>query len=217
MKMTALITEWKATQARLRARMIVAPLRPIPRYVAGVDCAFSTDKKTIFAAAVVYDREAKKIIEVRHAVLPSQYPYVPGFLSFREGEAVTAAIHSLRHEFGAVMFDGQGFAHPRRCGIASHLGIDLDVPAVGVAKSRLIGEFGELAPEAGAQTALLDGAEQIGVVLRTKANTRPVLVSIGHRIDLDSAIELTLACCTRYRIPEPTRQADIEVAKLKKS
>jgi len=113
------------------------------------------------------------------------------------------------------MFDGQGIAHPRRCGIATHFGVELDVPSVGVAKSRLIGEFGKLAPKAGAQTPLLDGAEQIGAVLRTKAETRPVFVSVGHRVDLDSAIKLTLACCTRYRIPEPTRQADIEVAKLK--
>jgi len=215
MKMTALIAEWKVTQARLRARMIVAPLASLPRFVAGVDCAFSADKKTIFAAAVIYDREAKQIVEIAHATQPLMYPYVPGFLSFREGAAVTAAIRSLRHEFGVVMFDGQGSAHPRRCGIAAHLGIELDVPAVGVAKSRLIGEFGELAPGAGAQTPLMDGPEQIGAVLRTKANTRPVFVSVGHRVDLDSAIKLTLACCTRYRIPEPTRQADIEVAKLK--
>jgi deoxyribonuclease V len=217
MKMTALITEWKATQARLRARMIVAPVDPLPRFVAGVDCAFSKDKRTIFAAAVIYDRETKQIIETAHAAQPLKFPYVPGFLSFREGAAVTAAIRSLRHEFGVAIFDGQGFAHPRRCGIAAHLGVELDVPAVGVAKSRLIGEFGELAPEAGAQTALLDGAEQIGVVLRTKADTRPVFVSVGHRVDLDSAIKLALACCTRHRIPEPTRQADIEVAKLKKT
>jgi len=212
----ALVNEWKATQTRLRKRMIVAPLEPLPRFVAGADCAFSADKQTIFAAAVVYDREAGKIIEIAHAVRPAEFPYIPTFLSFREGPAIKQAIGALKHEFGAILFDGQGFAHPRRCGIASHLAIELDVPGVGVAKSRLIGEFGKFSLNAGATTPLLDGEEQIGVVLRTQKGIRPVFVSIGHRVDLDSAVKLVLACCTRYRIPEPTRQADIEVAKLKR-
>jgi deoxyribonuclease V len=212
----ALVAKWKATQLRLRKEMIVAPLEPLPRFVAGADCAFSADKKKIFAAAVIYDREAKKIIEVAHAVLPVEFPYVPGFLSFREGPAVKQAIHALKHEFGVVLFDGQGFAHPRRCGIASHLAIELDRPGVGVGKSRLVGEFANPAMRAGSIAPLTDGAEQIGVVLRTQNGIRPVFVSIGHRVDLDSAVKLVLACCTRYRIPEPTRQADIEVAKLKR-
>ena len=178
-------------------------------------CAFSDDKKTIFAAAVVYDRETQHVIEVAHATLPAEFPYVPGFLSFREGPAVKQVIRALKHEFGAILFDGQGFAHPRRCGIASHLAIELDRPGIGVAKSRLIGTFGKLALKAGATAPLVDGDEQIGVVLRTQAGVRPVFVSVGHRVDLASAVKLVLACCTRYRIPEPTRQADIEVAKLK--
>jgi deoxyribonuclease V len=213
---SALVAEWKATQVRLREKMIVAPLEPLPRFVAGADCAFSADKQTIFAAAVVYDRETKRSIEVAHAALSAEFPYIPGFLSFREGPAVKQAIGALKHEFGAILFDGQGFAHPRRCGIASHLAIELDRPGVGVGKSRLIGEFGKLALAAGATTPLLDEDEQIGAVLRTQNGIRPVFVSIGHRVDLDSAVKLVLACCTRYRIPEPTRQADIEVAKLKR-
>ncbi len=213
----ALVEEWKTTQARLRERMIVAPLEPMPRFVAGADCAFSADKKTIFAAAVVYDRETQLVIEIAHATRPAEFPYVPGFLSFREGPAVKQAIHSLKHEFGAILFDGQGFAHPRRCGIASHLAIELDRPGVGVGKSRLIGTFANPALKAGSITPLMDGDEQIGVVLRTQKGIRPLFVSIGHRVDLDSAVKLVLACCTRYRIPEPTRQADIEVAKLKRA
>jgi deoxyribonuclease V len=213
---TALVAGWKATQARLRARMMVAPLEPLPQLVAGADCAFSADKKTVFAAAVIYDRETQSIIEIAHATLPVEFPYIPGFLSFREGPAVKRAIRALKNEFGAILFDGQGFAHPRRCGIAAHLAIELDVPGVGVGKSRLIGEFGKLSPNAGAATPLLDSDEQIGVVLRTQKGVRPVFVSIGHRVDLDSAVKLVLACCTRCRIPEPTRQADIEVAKLKR-
>jgi len=214
---SALVAQWKTEQARLRERMMVAPLNPPPRFVAGADCAFSDDKQTIFAAAVVYDRETQRIIEVAHATRPVEFPYVPGFLSFREGPAVLRAVCALRHEFGVILFDGQGFAHPRRCGIASHLAIHLDQPGVGVAKSRLIGEFGKISASAGATTPLLDGDEQVGVVLRTQKGVRPVFVSVGHRVDLASAIKLVLACCTRYRIPEPTRQADIEVAKLKRA
>ena len=214
---STLVEEWKATQERLRERMILAPLKPLPRFVAGADCAFSDDKQAVFAAAVVYDREMQRVIEVAHATRPAEFPYVPGFLSFREGPAALQAVRALRHEFGAVLFDGQGFAHPRRCGIASHLAIQLDKPGVGVAKSRLIGTFGKLAPNAGARTPLMDGDEQIGVVLRTQKGIRPVFVNVGHRVDLASAIKLVLACCTRYRIPEPTRQADIEVAKLKRA
>jgi deoxyribonuclease V len=213
---SSLVEEWKVTQLRLREQMIVAPLEPLPRFVAGADCAFSNDKQTVFAAAVVYDHEAQRVIETAHAMRPAEFPYVPGFLSFREGPAVLQAIRSLKHEFGAILFDGHGFAHPRRCGIASHLAIELDKPGVGVAKSRLIGTFGKLALKAGATTPLTDDDEQIGIVLRTQNGIRPVFVSVGHRMDLISAIKLVLACCTRYRIPEPTRQADIEVAKLKR-
>jgi deoxyribonuclease V len=211
----ALVADWKETQSRLRGRMIVAPLEPLPRFVAGADCAFSADKKTIFASAVVYDRETQLVVEIAHATRPAEFPYVPGFLSFREGPAVKRAIGALKHDFGAILFDGQGFAHPRRCGIASHLAIELDRPGVGVGKSRLIGEFSSPALPAGSTMPLRDGEEQIGAVLRTRKGVRPIFVSVGHRVDLDSAIKLVLACCTRYRIPEPTRQADIEVAKLK--
>ena len=214
---SALVETWKAEQSHLRERMIFAPLNPLPRFVAGADCAFSCDKQTIFAAAVVYDCETQCVVEVAHATRPAEFPYMPGFLSFREGLAVTQAVRALRREFGAILFDGQGFAHPRRCGIASHLAIQLDKPGVGVAKSCLIGTFGKLAANAGATTPLKDGDEQIGVVLRTQKGIRPVFVSVGHRMDLTSAVKLVLACCTRYRIPEPTRQADIEVAKLKRA
>ncbi len=212
----ALVKKWKATQERLRQKMMVAPLEPLPRFVAGADCAFSADQQTIFAAAVVYDRETRRVIEVAHATRSAEFPYIPTFLSFREGPAITQAMRALKHEFGAILFDGQGYAHPRRCGIASHLAIELDQPGIGVGKSRLTGTFGKLALPAGATTPLMDDDEQIGVVLRTQRGIRPVFVSIGHRVDLASAVKLVLACCTRFRIPEPTRQADIEVAKLKR-
>jgi deoxyribonuclease V len=211
-----LIEQWKATQRNLHERLIVQPLGELPRFVAGADAAFSADKRTIFAAAVVYDRIEKRIIEVGHAVQEEDIPYVPGFLSFREGPAVLEAIRKLKHEFGVICFDGQGIAHPRRCGLATHLAVTLDRPGVGVAKSRLIGTYKEPGSKAGATSPLMDKGEQIGVVLRTQDGVRPLFISVGHRVDLASAKELVLACCTRYRLPEPTRQADIEVAKLKK-
>src|SRR5215213_1581281 len=213
---SSLIEQWKETQRRLRERMEIRPLDPLPRFVAGADAAFSSDKKSIFAVALVYDREEQRVIEVSHVTRSVEAPYIPGFLSFREGPAVSEAIGKLRHSFGVVCFDGQGYAHPRRCGFASHVSISLGVPGVGVAKSRLIGTYEEPPPEAGASSPLMDRDEQIGLVLRTKANTAPLFISIGNRVNLPSAAALVLACCTRYRVPEPTRQADIEVAKLKR-
>ena len=200
----------------MRRRLVVRPLEPLPRFVAGVDAAYAADKKTVLAAAVVYDRQERRIIEVVHATRGVEYPYIPTFLSFREGPAVLQAIRSLKHPFGAICFDGQGYAHPRRCGFASHMSIVLDVPGVGVAKSRLLGTFDEPPPEAGASSLLLDKGEQIGLVLRTRPRVRPLFVSIGHKVDLPSAAKLVMACCIKFRVPEPTRQADIEVAKLKR-
>jgi deoxyribonuclease V len=214
--LSGLIQKWKAEQTEMRQRLVVRPLDPLPRFVAGADAAYSADKKTVLAAAVVYDRQERRIVEVAHAVRPVEYPYIPTFLSFREGPAVIQAIRSLKHEFGVICFDGQGYAHPRRCGFASHMSIVLDVPGVGVAKSRLLGTYDEPAPEAGSSSPLMDKGEQIGLVLRTRDRVNPLFVSIGHRVDLPSAAALTMACCTRYRVPEPTRQADIEVAKLKR-
>ena len=212
-----LVESWKAKQHALRARMIVAPLEPLPRFVAGADAAFSEDKSTVFAAAVVYDREERRIVEVAHARRPAEVPYVPGFLAFREGPAVLDAIAKLKAKFGAICFDAHGYAHPRRCGSAAALSIELDVPGIGIAKSLFVGKFEEPAEAGGSTSPLIDEGETIGLVLRTRDRVRPVFVSIGHRVDLDSAAKLAMACVTRYRIPEPTRQADIEVARLKRA
>lgn len=213
---SARIAQWKTIQLELREKLVVQSLDPLPRYVAGADVAFSMDKKHVLAAAVVYDRQEQRIIEVVHATRPAEVPYIPTFLSFREGPTLLDAIAKLKHPYGVICFDGQGYAHPRRCGLASHIAITLDVPGVGVAKSRLIGAYTEPAEEAGSSSQLMDKGEQIGVVLRTRDRTRPLFISIGHKVDLDSAVNLVLACCTKYRLPEPTRQADIEVGKLKR-
>lgn len=212
-----LIVHWKRQQEEFRQRILVRPLTPLPRYIAGADAAFSADKKTVFAAAVVYDREEQRVIEIARASREVTVPYIPGFLSFREGPAVLDAIGRLKHAFGVICFDGQGYAHPRRCGIASHLAVTLDMPGVGVAKSRLTGTFADPPAPAGSHTPLMDGDEQIGIVLRTRDGVRPLFVSIGHKVDLATARELVLACVMRYRIPEPTRQADAEVGKVKRT
>jgi deoxyribonuclease V len=132
---------------------------------------------------------------------------VPGLLAFRELPAVLAALAGLKTAPDIILCDGQGIAHPRRFGSASHLGVLLDVPTIGVGKTRLVGRYDEPPDVKGAWTPLLDGAETIGAVLRTRAGVRPVYVSTGHRVSLETAIELTLACTTRYRLPETTRQA----------
>ena len=202
------VAPWKQIQEEVRHRCVIEPLQPLPRFVVGADCAFSKDKQFIKAAAVVYDRVDRQVIETRSTLLPVETPYVPGYLSFREAPAILKAIEAIRSPFQAILFDGQGLAHPRRCGLATHIGVLLDLPSVGCAKSRLLGTHEEPKPEPGSTAPLWDREEQIGVVLRTRAAVRPLFVSIGHRVDLPTAVELVLACCTRYRLPEPTRVAD---------
>ena len=205
---------WKRIQADIRARTIVAPLSPLPRLVAGVDCAFVDGGNTVQAAAVVYDRETKAIVEQHTLRVPCGAPYIPGYLSFREAPAIVEVVGKLRTSFGAVLFDGQGIAHPRRCGLAAHVGVLLDLPSVGVAKSRLIGSHADVPAAAGRFVPLMDKDEQIGVVLRTREGVAPLYISVGHRVDLPSATELVLACRTKYRLPEPTRMAD-KLSKVK--
>lgn len=205
---TGSVEPWKRIQQEVRSRVVIAPLGSLPRFVGGADCAFSRADKLVRAAAVVFDRETRQIVDQAHVVQAIDVPYVPGYLSFREIPAILAVLEQIRTPFNVLMVDGQGLAHPRRCGIASHLGVLLDLPTVGCAKSRLIGTHDEPASHAGAHVPLMDKDEPIGAVLRTRDNVSPLFVSIGHRVDLPSAIALTLACCTRYRLPEPTRVAD---------
>jgi len=181
--------------------------------VAGVDVGFRGE--IAVAGVVVLSYPDLKVVEQTRAEVPVTFPYIPGLLAFREGPAVLACLEKVRHEPDLLIFDGQGLAHPRRMGIATHMGVILDKPSIGCAKSRLVGTHYEPGPEAGSYTHLYDGEEIIGAVVRTKEKTNPLYISIGHRIDLDTAIEIVLKCCRGHRLPEPTRLAH-EVASGKK-
>ena len=181
------------------------------RTVAGLDVSYvgrEGETKQGRAAVVVLSFPDLKVIEQVTAVTEVIFPYVPGLLSFREGPALLAALERLETQPDVLLFDGQGYAHPRRFGLACHLGMYLDRPAIGCAKSRLIGTYAEPGPSQGDSAPLLDHGEVIGMVVRTKARVRPVFVSTGYRIDLQTAVAVVLCCTRGYRLPEPTRLAD---------
>ena len=179
-----------------------------PRRIAGVDVHFSRDGGMAFAAAVLLDALTLEIVESAQAGLPATFPYRSGFLSFREVPVAMAALAMLHETADLVLVDGQGRAHPRRIGFASHLGLAIGLPTIGVAKSRLIGRFVEPAPETGAVSPLEDKGEIVGAVVRSKTGCRPLFVSVGHRVDLETAVGWTLRTTRRHRLPEPTRLAD---------
>ncbi|MFP4132050.1 MAG: deoxyribonuclease V [Thiohalospira sp.] len=182
-------------------------LGPVTR-VAGVDVGFEEGGQTARAAAVVLAWPGLETLETAIAREPVRLPYIPGLLSFREVPVIAAALGRLSAPPDLIVCDGQGIAHPRRLGVASHLGLRLGIPTIGVAKSRLIGEHGPVPEERGGRAALTDGDEVIGAVVRTRTGVRPVYVSPGHRVGLETAVAWTLALAPRYRLPETTRRAD---------
>jgi len=201
-----------AIQKQLAAQIVRrAPAAPL-RYIAGIDCAFTRDGAHCIAGVVLWDAEEACAIEETLAKRPLQFPYVPGLLSFREAPAILAGLRKLRREPDALMCDGQGLAHPRRLGIACHVGLLANRPAIGCAKSRLVGSHDSPARRRGSRAELTDEGEIIGSVLRTQDGVNPVYVSIGHRMDLATAERIVLDCATKYRLPEPTRLADRLVA-----
>jgi len=183
--------------------------------IAGADISYSRGSDLFFAAVVLLSYPDMQPIEEVHAVERVSFPYIPGLLSFREGPVLLKAFEKLQQQPDLVMFDGQGIAHPRGLGLAAHLGLFLDIPAIGCAKSRLCGEHREPGPLPGDHEDLLYQGWVIGSVLRTKARVRPVFVSPGHRISLERSREVTLKCCRGYRLPEPIRQAHLSVNRLR--
>jgi deoxyribonuclease V len=226
--------EARAIQLRLRERVELEDRLPRLRRVAGADVAFDMARQRAIAGVIVYEvlpqnapegsknrragaRFELKEVERANAEARLTFPYVPGLLSFRELPALLAAFQKLRCAPDLIFCDAQGYAHPRRFGLACHLGVLLDCPTIGCAKSRLIGEFREPALAGGSRARLIDEGETIGAVVRTRTNVNPIYVSQGHRVSLLRAIELTLAVCDGFRIPRPTRDADQFVARCKKS
>lgn len=199
--------EARAIQERLRDRVQATDRLPALQHVAGVDVGFEANGRVTRAAVVVLRLPELAMVDQAMVRQPTVFPYVPGLLSFRELPAVLAAIERLNVMPDLYLCDGQGLAHPRRFGLACHLGVLLDAPAIGVAKSRLTGSHSEPPPEKGGWVPLLDDGEVIGAVLRTRSRVKPVYVSVGHRVSLATAVHLTLACTTRYRLPETTRLA----------
>ena len=188
------------------------------RCVAGADVALDLRRGRAIAGVIVYRFPEFEEVERAWALRPLRFPYVPGLLSFREAPALLAAFRRLRRAPDLIFCDGQGYAHPRRFGLACHLGVLLDCPTIGAAKSRLIGTHTEPGGERGSWSPLIDAenGETIGAVVRTRAAVRPIYVSQGHRISLAHAIEMTLAVCDGLRIPRPTREADHYVEALKR-
>ncbi|MEO7909510.1 MAG: deoxyribonuclease V [Roseiflexaceae bacterium] len=206
----------QALQEQLRSQVITADDIGNVRTVAGVDAGYEPDPDAgagsaqvlARAAIVVLEYPSLRPIDFTIARRPTTFPYVPGFLSFREAPAAVAAIEQLRVRPDLLLCDGQGIAHPRRFGIACHLGLLTGIPAIGCAKSLLVGRHAPVPDQRGAFVPLIHRGEQIGVVLRTRPGTKPLFISVGHRISLDTAVEYVMSCTTKYRLPETTRAAD---------
>jgi deoxyribonuclease V len=206
--------EWRVNPAQamqiqkeLAARVSRVGAIAGPRFIAGVDISVDRWAKTGTGAVVVLGYPGLGLVEARVVTDRVEFPYIPGLLSFRESPLIIKACEGLTVTPDLVFVDGQGYAHPRRMGIASHLGLLLNIPTIGCAKSRLIGSYQEPGNAAGSFTDLLDNGEVIGAALRTRDNVSPLFISIGHQISLPSAIDWVMACCRGYRIPEPTRLA----------
>ena len=196
-----------ALQKRIAKRVVRVDRLNRVRHVCGIDVGFEDDGRITRAAAAVLAFPELQLVDFSIARRPTTFPYIPGLLSFREAPAVLEAIGALGIAPDLLLVDGQGIAHPRRCGIASHLGVLAAIPSIGVAKTRLIGTHGRVPGRRGAWAPLLDDGERIGAVLRTRAGVKPLYVSGGHRVSLATAIRWVMACTTRYRLPETTRWA----------
>ncbi|MGA6993683.1 MAG: endonuclease V [Candidatus Deferrimicrobiaceae bacterium] len=212
------VTQARQVQERLRSLVRHVPLRPDRlRLVGAADVTFLGAKEMVAAAIVVFDMASKAILEERAAVCRVRFPYVPGYLAFREGPAIAAAWETLSHRPDVMLFDGHGIAHPRRVGIASHMGVLLSVPSVGCAKKRLAGEHDSPGLGKGDTAPLSLSGETVGAAVRTRAGVKPVFVSPGHLADLPSSVALVLALCSRYRIPDPARRAHQLTQEIRKA
>lgn len=207
------IAEARALQERLAPLVVRADRLRAPRLIAGLDISAPDATGQATAAAVVVAYPGLLPVEIVRVQARPPFPYVPGLLSFRELPLLIEVCRKIESEPDLVLVDGQGLAHPRRMGLACHLGLFLDRPTIGSAKSRLCGEHEEVGPARGDHALLMDGDETIGAALRTRQGVRPIYVSIGHMVDLPAALHWTLGCCRAYRVPEPLRLAHKEAGR----
>ena len=212
--MTPRIARAQALQARLRRRVLTRGGPRRVKLVAGADLAYLGDGSRAWAAVVLWSPADGAVVETVTVSGRPDFPYVPGYLSFREGPLLLRAFKRLQRTPDLVLFDGQGIAHPRGLGLAAHVGVLLDLPSVGCAKSRLVGEHGEPGPRRGDWVPLLLQGRRVGAVLRTRERVKPLWISPGHRVGVAQAVRLALACC-RTRVPEPIRLAEQAVNRLK--
>jgi len=203
------VAEAELIQAGLRERLVfpAGPIEP-PATVTGLDISYEVGSRRAVAAAVTVEVSTRRVLEMATAEGVVHFPYVPGLLAFREIPLLLEALDGLSRRPEVLVCDGYGIAHPRRFGLASHLGVVTGIPSFGVAKTPFRGTFAEPGPRRGDYQPLIDDGETLGRVLRTQNAVKPVFVSVGHRIDLDTATDLTLRLCTRFRLPETTRRAD---------
>lgn len=202
------VAEARAVQERMRTELTLSPPPGFaPRYVAGADVSMERFRHYGFAAVVVLDAETLEVVDAAGAEGALRFPYVPGYLSFRELPPLQAAWERLTVRPDLVVFDGHGYAHPRRFGLACHGGVAWDVPSIGCAKTPFVGEAGEPGPARGDTAPVVHQGETVGAVVRTRAGTKPLYVSAGHRMDLETAVRMVLRLAPRYRQPETTRRA----------
>lgn len=207
------VAKAKEIQQQLAKQVVISSFQGDINYIAGIDVAFPNSGKTTRAAVVLLEYPSLRLVEQVVHESPTVIPYIPGVLSFREGGAVLKALEKLVNPPDILMFDGQGIAHPLGLGIASHVGVVLNMPSIGIAKSCLIGDYNEPEQFKGATTDLVVRGQYCGYVVRSRVNVKPLFISPGHLITKEQALSLALECVTKFRLPEPTRLAD----KLSKS
>ena len=202
-------------QSDLSSRIVLTPLKDEPNLIAGADVSYSKGSDLFFSGVVVLEMPQMTVVEEVTAQGKVDFPYIPGLLSFRESPVLIKAFENLKNIPNVVMLDGQGIAHPRGLGIASHIGLILDVPTIGCAKNILVGKYETPNIEAGEHTPIVFKGKTVGVALRTKRKVSPVFVSPGHKIDIQTAIDVVLKTCRGYRLPEPTRLAHLLVNRVR--
>ncbi|UCH14634.1 MAG: endonuclease V [Bacteroidales bacterium] len=211
------INEAKEIQSRLSQKLVIGGKPDKINNVAGVDVAYINKENIALCVVVIFSYPALELLSVNYNHDTVTYPYIPGLLYLREGPIILKAFENIKIQPDIVIFDGHGIAHPRRFGLASHIGLNLNLPAIGCAKSFLYGSYEEPAKKKGSSSTLYDEYNKpAGVVLRSRENVKPVFISPGHLVGIDESVEIVMNCLARYRIPEPLRFADIEVNRYKK-